>query len=685
MKNTNRSSLKNNCHNSSRNSSTNHNLFNPENISTKQDLLFFKNDILKDLRRIEEKLNLKLTEQSIANNDQYEAFEKKLDILNSKIIRVNEFVSDNTNLSEKINTFQLFKSKTEDSILSLNSRIAIVQKETKDSLIKFEKILEENLKYPGIIGKNSKFSNFRFFIDYVMNNIKYLNDFKEEMINFDFAGFKKRINSDLQEFRFTLNENDRNLRKLIESNIKEFNSKVFDLDNKMENKFEDVYDTLKDYKNIINERISLYEEKVQNKFDNLQKNLEDKYKEHLNDINNFKNIKNKFTNDINNIKHNLSKMEKTVEFFKLLSEQNFMTTNSNKINYATNNKIIFGENFDNNQIKNLILEKNKIPDIPLNMKDFYNMNTNIQDNNMQNYEDKINTDNTLENITHDRNNNININEPNGSFDNSQNNDMLLKKNYYSDENNEIKLDELRNKKENTDLMQDEFNNDREKINNLFNLNLELKQSMKKMYLNKYKDFKKAIFQNNYSIMNIPNIKITKVVIPENVNDYKKVRISRSSLFDKKGKRVMLNNPSLSKKYFLQNADSLSVNRNSMTNVQNIKDVIKIKNPKNKRTKGGKYVESARILGHRRAPKHTENVDSLLLIQTKTKNNVLNSCDNIRKNKTRSWSFENNIKSKDERDEKIQIDFKKTFKDKNQFKELLLVNVKNLKKSRKIKM
>ena len=673
--------LKSNSYNNPKKSS----IINPETNALKQDILFFKNDILKDLRRIEEKLNLKLTEQSIANNDQYEAFEKKLDILNSKIIRVNEFVSDNTNLSEKINTFQLFKSKTEDSILSLNSRIAIVQKETKDSLIKFEKILEENLKYPGIIGKNSKFSNFRFFVDYVMNNIKYLNDFKEEMINFDFAGFKKRINSDLQEFRFTLNENDRNLRKLIESNIKEFNSKVFDLDNKMENKFEDVYDTLKDYKNIINERISLYEEKVQNKFDNLQKNLEDKYKEHLNDINNFKNIKNKFTNDINNIKHNLSKMEKTVEFFKLLSEQNFMTTNSNKINYATNNKIIFGENFDNNQIKNLILEKNKISDIPLNMKDFYNMNTNIQDNNMQNYEDKINTDNTLENITHDRNNNININEPYGSFDNSQNNDMLLKKNNYSDENNEIKLDELRNKKENTDLMQDEFNNDREKINNLFNLNLELKQSMKKMYLNKYKDFKKAIFQNNYSIMNIPNIKITKVVIPENVNDYKKVRISRSSLFDKKGKRVMSNNPSLSKKYFLQNADSLSVNRNSMTNVQNIKDVIKIKNPKNKRTKGGKYVESARIFGHRRAPKHTENVDSLLLIQTKTKNNVLNSCDNIRKNKTRSWSFENNIKSKDERDEKIQIDFKKTFQDKNQFKEFLLVNAKNLKKSRKIKM
>ena len=52
------------------------------------------------------------------------------------------------------------------------------------------------------------------------------------------------------------------------------------------------------------------------------------------------------------------------------------------------------------------------------------------------------------------------------------------------------------------------------------------------------------------------------------------------------------------------------------------------------------------------------------------------------------SLENNKKTKDEKagkDEKIQIEFQKTFNDKNKFKELFLVNAKNLKKNRIIKM
>ena len=40
---------------------------------------------------------------------------------------------------------------------------------------------------------------------------------------------------------------------------------------------------------------------------------------------------------------------------------------------------------------------------------------------------------------------------------------------------------------------------------------------KPLLLNKYTNFKKAIFQNNYPIMNIPNIIIKKVVTSENTN------------------------------------------------------------------------------------------------------------------------------------------------------------------------
>ena len=655
MKNANRLSPKSKIHNTTKNSSTNHQIFNPENSSIKQDLLFFKNDILKDLRKIEEKLNIKLTEQSVSNNDQYEACEKKLDIINSKIIRVNNFVTDNSDISEKINSFQSFKSKTEDSILSLDSRMDIIQKESKESIFKMEKIIEDNLKYPGIIGPNSKYANFRFFIDFLLKNINLLNDFKNEMKNYDFTGFKKTVNSDLREFRFVLNENNRNLRKLLELNIKEFNCKINDLNQKIDKKFEDIDNKIRDYKSTLSERLSLNEEKVENKFNILYNNIEDKYKEQLNEINNVKNLNNKSNEDINNVKNNLSKLEKSFNILK----------------YSSENKIFLGDNIDSNQLKNFLMEKNQISNLQMNMKDFVNIDSNIQiyDNNMQNYEEKTNSVNTLENLTHNK---VNLIDHYNSFNNSQNNDMNLKQNYYSDENNEV-----RSRKGKFD----ELNNDKEKNN----YNSDLK---KPMILNKYTNFKKAIFQNNYSIMNIPNIKIAKVIIPENINYYKRIRTSKSSAFDKRKKRVMSNNPSISKKYYLQNTDNLNINRNSMTNLDNLKEITKIKNTKNKREKGKKYIQSAKIIGHRSAQNQTDDVNSLLAIKTSTKNSFLNSYDNSKKSQTRSLSLENNKKTKDEKagkDEKIQIEFQKTFNDKNKFKELFLVNAKNLKKNRIIKM
>ena len=61
----------------------------------KQDLLFFKNDILKDFRKMEEKLNLKITEQNMIISQHYEFFEKKLDSLSAKISLTNSLFSNN--------------------------------------------------------------------------------------------------------------------------------------------------------------------------------------------------------------------------------------------------------------------------------------------------------------------------------------------------------------------------------------------------------------------------------------------------------------------------------------------------------------------------------------------------------------------------------------------------------------
>lgn len=73
---------------------------------------------------------------------------------------------------------------------------------------------------------------------------------------------------------------------------------------------------------------------------------------------------------------------------------------------------------------------------------------------------------------------------------------------------------------------------------------------------------------------------------------------------------------------------------------------------------------------------------MVVLQTKNRDSLLNSLNNIRSGKRRSYSYE---KEKKEKDEKVQIGFNKKYKTKNKFKELLLVNAKSLKKNRKINM
>jgi hypothetical protein len=251
-----RYSLQENSSNKLNNDKNNKSMFTPDINNMKQDLLFFKNDILKDLRQIEEKLNLKLTQQSLINHEQYEAYDKKLDLLSTKITNIETMVTDNTNVTKILNEFQTFKSKTENYLFTLNSRLINIQKESKDSIIKIEKMLDDNIKYPGIIGKNAKFSNLRFFVDYVINNLKLLYDFKEEFKNFDLINFKKKINIDIEDFRFVINDNSKNMRRLIEKNIQDFDSKLNVFNNNNDKKFNVFEEIINDFKNKINDYLS---------------------------------------------------------------------------------------------------------------------------------------------------------------------------------------------------------------------------------------------------------------------------------------------------------------------------------------------------------------------------------------------------------------------------------------------
>ena len=191
------------------NSSINKSPFNPEMIKINQDILFFKDEILGDLRKMEERLSIKITEQKVINSDQIDSLERKLKQLSTQITEVNSLVLDNSKFIDKLDFFQQFKLKAEDNLTRLNAKIVTVQKETREFFNNIEKMINDNLRYPGVIGSKAKFLNFRQFIDYIIITFKEFDEFKQEIKNIDFNSFKKKINSDIQEVRLAIIDSSR--------------------------------------------------------------------------------------------------------------------------------------------------------------------------------------------------------------------------------------------------------------------------------------------------------------------------------------------------------------------------------------------------------------------------------------------------------------------------------------------
>jgi len=267
----------------------------------RHDLLLFKNEILKDMREEREKLYIELREKMLTNTEQFDVYDKKLEILFNQIEQINSFKINFSDLIEKLNSFKLYQTKIENHINNLKTKINMFQKEYKEYIITTENLINENLKYPGIIGRNGKFNNFRYFIDYVIKSFKDLYDFKEDIKNFDYKEFEKKINSEIKEFRKIINDSHRNTLNLIEHNIVESNSKIADIILKNQQIISENENKFLNFKNIINCNLLEY----QTKFIELEKKINDKYNDQLNEVESIKRIKSEFINEINKIILNL--------------------------------------------------------------------------------------------------------------------------------------------------------------------------------------------------------------------------------------------------------------------------------------------------------------------------------------------------------------------------------------------
>ena len=436
-----------------------------------QDLKYFKNDLLLDVRKIEERFNYKLLEQSIISSEQYDSFEKRLSELSDRISQINQIILDYGDISGRIKTLLKFKMETEDSINRIYAQLFTFQKQNKEFSNNIDKIISENLEYPGIIGKNSKFLNFRYFIDYTLKNLKDLNEFMDNTKTFNFHEFRRKINSEIADFRFSLSDNYNNSVRLIGKNFKEFDAKVEDLIKTNNKNMEDNEARFEELKN----NIFKYFAEYQTKFENLEKNINENYNQQIKEIDNIKKVKQELKEDINNFKSYLD---------------NIKTSNIDVNDKINNNN---GHNFNNENRNNFQSDENDNQTLTSNDKRYKMV---MNGNNLENI-------NIIDYYQNCENKNNKEHLPNAKF-NEDNNSKI------SDKNISLTHDDIKKHEE--------------------------KKESDSHHNTTYKEIKR----NNYSITNIANIKIKKVILPEYISKRNiKLKVN-SSLSENKGSMLLSN-------------------------------------------------------------------------------------------------------------------------------------------------
>ena len=239
-------------------------------------------------------------------------------------------------------------------------------------------------------------------------------------------------------------------------------------------------------------------------------------------------------------------------------------------------------------------------------------------------------------------------------------DLLNINNYlYIDDNNDSA-----NKKERLSYTQDNIMNKKEGIDFFNSI---LKKTGDKYNFNKSENIEqKNIPRNNYSVSNIPEIKIKKMIFPDFLSKRNSKIEKKNSSSSNKNIQNLSNNKPSSARYMLKEG----TNRK-----RKFFDLTKLVDYKNNKIKNKRFSESSKTIDKSMEHKIKDNLKSLLVINTKQKINSYNNLINLRKGQKTKLSFE---KRDNKKDENIQIEHRKSNFSENNLKEMMTIKPKNFK-------
>ena len=279
-------------------------IFENQRITFNKDIIFLKEEILKEFKAIETNLNSKYDKQNVNTVNKLYKFESTIEAMKNKIRDLSTLISSDKNIQQKILQLTEFKRTIGDKFITQEIGLKLNSSELKEAINKYDKILSESVIYPGIIGNNGQFKDFHEMIDYILFGINQFNLFKD------------KNSVDFKDYTLKIDNLCKSLKAQSESIVSSCNNycskKKGELLTKFENIVRNIDDKIKELNNIIKneneikEEIYQYYEKEKKILNEYKKEIEkefEKYKYEFTLINKrLKVINKKIKNEKNNNK-----------------------------------------------------------------------------------------------------------------------------------------------------------------------------------------------------------------------------------------------------------------------------------------------------------------------------------------------------------------------------------------------
>ena len=297
------------------------------NDPQKNDFVYFRNEILKDMKQIETKINDKVLNFCSYINKFTEETDKKLESINSKIKIIQE--NDPILLEKKIYA-KIEKNKNDysEKLSDMGTKIFILQRDFTNACYKYDKIVIDNLKVTGIIGEGCPYVNLRYYIEYINKKLGELQAAKDKLFN-EIKIIKGFQNNILSNVKLELDNQKNFVSDMTSKRLTEEEKKCLERSKKLEEGLDNI--KLENY-NFSNNLIKKTEE-IQIQWDKLENIKEEIYQKLNEEKINFRRFTDNLANTFNSNKKefNLIKSRFTdlSNFFKHFPMMKFPSSDGN--------------------------------------------------------------------------------------------------------------------------------------------------------------------------------------------------------------------------------------------------------------------------------------------------------------------------------------------------------------------